>query len=254
MENNRDTGAKKPDKFFAGKGFYIVLFLCLAVIGVSVWALMTGPAALDGDEALKTELEAPVADFEETEEASENEQDYESAMWEVPEDAEEVLAEPEAPQTFAAAPSDPTAQPETNYDTARAFVWPVVGAVEMPYSVTALIYNTTMSDWRTHDGLDIAAPLGEKVMAAASGSIANVYTDQLYGTTVVIDHGSGLCSVYANLAELPTVKAGDAVLAGETIGAIGTTALCEIGEPTHLHFAMTLDGASVDPNDYLPAL
>lgn len=252
MENNRETGGIKSDKFFSGKGFYIVLFLCLAVIGGSVWALLSGPSASGETVLPDTNLEAPAAANEEETAGydSGSESEYESAMWEVPEDAEELPVEPMAPETASETPSEP----ETYYDTARAFVWPVIGSIETPYSVTALIYDATMSDWRTHDGIDIAAPLGGKVMAASSGTVAEVYNDQLYGTTVVIDHGEGLCSVYANLAELPTVKAGDAVLAGETIGAVGTTALCEIGKPTHLHFAMTLDGESVDPNDYLPAL
>jgi murein DD-endopeptidase MepM/ murein hydrolase activator NlpD len=96
--------------------------------------------------------------------------------------------------------------------------------------------------------------LGDKVMAAASGSVVELFSDPLYGTTVVIDHGDGICSIYSNLAEVPVVKVGDAILAGETIGSIGTTALCEIGETTHLHFAMTKNGESVDPYDYLPAL
>jgi murein DD-endopeptidase MepM/ murein hydrolase activator NlpD len=253
MENKREPGGTKSDKFFAGKGFYIVLFLCLAVIGGSIWALLSGPSASGETGMPDVNLEAPADGADSAvpaDSSAGSESDYESAMWEIPEGTEELPVEPQAPEPASETPS----QPETCYDTARAFIWPVVGSIETPYSVTALIYDTTMSDWRTHDGVDIAAPLGGKVMAASSGTVAKVYSDQLYGTTVVIDHGEGLCSIYANLAELPTVKAGDAVLTGETIGAVGATALCEIGKPTHLHFAMTLDGESVDPNDYLPAL
>ena len=251
MENNRGNNAAKSDKFFAGKGFYIVLFLCVTVIAASVWALLFGPANLKESGIPTLELQEPAENLEaEEEDQAEAGSDYETAMWEIPDDVEEVLVEAEAPQDITEAASIP----ETYYETARAFVWPVIGEVEMPYSVDTLVYDSTMGDWRTHDGVDIAGPLGEKVMAAASGSIVELYSDALYGTTVVIDHGDGLCSVYSNLAEVPVVTVGDAVLAGETIGAIGTTALCEIGETTHLHFAMTLNGESVDPNDYLPAL
>jgi murein DD-endopeptidase MepM/ murein hydrolase activator NlpD len=250
MENGRDSGGSKSEKFFTGKGFYIVLLLCIAVIGVSVWTLVSGTGTMEEPEALNAELEEPVSNADETDESLEAGSEYESAMWEIPDGTEEVLAEPEEPETASAA----VTEPETYSEPSRAFVWPVVGEIESPFSVTSLIYDSTMSDWRTHSGVDIAAPLGEKVMAAASGSIAEIYNDELYGTTVVIDHGDGLSSIYSNLAELPTVTVGDAVLAGETIGSVGTTAICEIGEPTHLHFAMTLDGASVDPNDYLPAI
>ena len=48
----------------------------------------------------------------------------------------------------------------------------------------------------------------------------------------------------------PNVEAGDPVSAGQIIGAVGTTAAAESGQP-HLHFAVTKDGKAVDPNEYL---
>jgi murein DD-endopeptidase MepM/ murein hydrolase activator NlpD len=48
------------------------------------------------------------------------------------------------------------------------------------------------------------------------------------------------------------VYVGDTVSVGEIIGSVGDTALCETNEVAHLHFAMSLDGAGVDPADYLP--
>jgi murein DD-endopeptidase MepM/ murein hydrolase activator NlpD len=110
-----------------------------------------------------------------------------------------------------------------------------------------------MRDWRTHDGLDIQAPLGQTVCAAMPGVVRFVQDDGFYGTFVTVDHGDGTCAVYANLASMPAVSVGDWVQAGDVIGAVGTTALCEIGQGTHLHFAVYLDGESVDPLDYLPA-
>ena len=86
-----------------------------------------------------------------------------------------------------------------------------------------------------------------------SGTVMAIEDDSLYGTVVTVDHGDGTSALYANLASLPAVSVGDHVEAGEVLGSVGTTALCEIGQGTHLHFAMYLDGASVDPLDYLPA-
>ena len=114
------------------------------------------------------------------------------------------------------------------------------------------MYDTTMGDWRTHDGVDIAAALGTHVMAGADGTVTDVYDDPLYGTTVVISHGGGYETVYSNLAATPTVEIGDKVSAGDTIGAVGTTAICEAGEVYHLHFAMSCDGASLDPRNTSP--
>ena len=134
-----------------------------------------------------------------------------------------------------------------------AFVRPVAGALETPFSVEALVYNRAMADWRVHTGADYAAALGTKVVAVADGVVREVHEDVMLGTTVVIDHGGELTSVYANLAALPTVAAGDAVTMGQTIGAVGATSLSEAADVCHLHFEMLKDGERVDPEDWLPA-
>jgi murein DD-endopeptidase MepM/ murein hydrolase activator NlpD len=118
--------------------------------------------------------------------------------------------------------------------------------------VEALAYDVTMGDWRTHSGLDIAAAAGTKVVAAASGTVSSVYEDDLLGTTVVIDHGKGLISVYANLAAVPSVKTGGKVSTGTVIGTVGTTAPAESGLAPHLHFALFKNDNAVNPLDYLP--
>ena len=132
------------------------------------------------------------------------------------------------------------------------FIWPVVGETENGYSMTALQYDRTMRDWRTHDGVDIAAALGEQVKAACAGTVTQVYDDEMLGCTVVIEHAGGLVSRYSNLPEIPTVAPGDVVVTGQVIGAVGDTAICESGEVVHLHFAMSQDGKSVDPTEYMP--
>ncbi len=246
MENNNGSGSKKLENFFAGKGFYIVLFLCAAVIGVSAWTLLSGTG---------TTVDEPINDImiaaTPTPTSAPIKPTPDESLWEIPDDAVEVVANPEPPAIGA----NEASEPEPVIQTApQSFIWPVVGEIEVPYSIDTLMYDRTMADWRTHDGIDIAAALGDKIMSCSSGTVTEVYNDALYGTTVVIDHGDGLVSVYSNLAEVPTVKIGDVVMAGETIGAVGTTALCEAGEAYHLHFAMKASGVSADPYDYLPAL
>lgn len=251
MENSKRSGGNKLDKFFAGKGFYIVLFLCAAVIGVSVWTLMSGEKTVVADQMPDISLQEPAAENEQNADAIEG--DTNDAMWEIPAGVEEVPVE--APDVASVTVSEPEPEtPAAAVDTARAFVWPVVGEVEMPYAVSYLVYSDTMGDWRAHDGLDVAAALGDRVLAAAAGTVSEVYDDPLYGTTVVIDHGDGLKSTYANLAGTPTVAVGDKVLCGDTIGSVGATAKCESAMSTHLHFAMSLYGESVDPVSYLPAI
>ena len=116
-----------------------------------------------------------------------------------------------------------------------------------------LSYDVTLRDWRTHDGIDIEAPAGTIVTATRGGTVESIVEDDLYGTVVTIDHGDGTKAVYANLAGMPAVNVNDAVEPGYIVGSVGTTALVEIGQGTHLHFALRANGASVDPLDYLQA-
>ena len=95
------------------------------------------------------------------------------------------------------------------------------------------------------------AETGPAVGACAAGTVESVETDDMLGTTVTIDHGAGLKSVYANLAEEVSVDPEDPVEAGTVLGAVGTSAISESAGPSHLHFAMQEYGVAVDPLNYL---
>ena len=133
----------------------------------------------------------------------------------------------------------------------RLIVSPLNGEVLAAFSVDQLAYNPTLGDWRTHDGVDISAKPGTTVLAASSGTVTAVEDDPMMGTTVVIEHDGGYQTTYANLQDTPTVSAGDAVSAGQIIGAVGTTAVAEAAQSPHLHFSVSKDGAFVDPNEFL---
>lgn len=233
MDNGKAAG--KAEKFFAGRGYYIVLALCLIVIGASVWSLVSKSG---GDTDVKPQIKV-----------------------------DDVIKEDDSKKDVlpvivtTPAPSEPTVDPDdaeitgtmTNDTLPTTWVRPLVGKTDREYSVETLSYDLTMKDWRTHDGVDILAEAGALVRAAADGTVESVKNDDLYGTTVTIRHGGGIKTVYSNLAETPTVSEGDTVRAGDVIGSVGDTALCEIGQPTHLHLAMSKDGESVDPMSYLPS-
>lgn len=235
--NSRSSG-EKLEAFFNGKGFYIVLFLCAAVIGASAWMLAAG------DRAMQSEISVMNRD--------ENER-VETVV--IPPLEESAPVEVTVPTEALPVPVEETPQPVWN-ETEPApaiYTWPLLGEIERGHSTETLGYDVTMRDWRTHAGIDIAAALGSTVTAAHEGMVSRVWKDDLYGTVVSVDHGDGVATLYANLADAPAVQVGDWVEAGSVIGAVGTTALCEVGQPAHLHFAVTVDGRSADPLDYLPA-
>jgi murein DD-endopeptidase MepM/ murein hydrolase activator NlpD len=115
------------------------------------------------------------------------------------------------------------------------------------YSDNKLVYDTTMDDWRVHDFINIASNLGTPVKACADGIVSDVKVDDMLGQEVIIQHGGGITSIYANLTSGVTVKKGQKVEAGDVIGAVGQTAISESALVPHLHFAITKNGQYVDP-------
>lgn len=216
---------------FAGKGYYIALIACIMAVGISGYVFVKTVRS----SAVETSAAAsipPTASQSAKPGSSEKPSDDEAAA-----SAQEDLME-DAYEATAAADDTVT--------------WPLEGDVLSSFSQEKLTYSQTMGDWRTHEGLDIAAEAGSPVSATQAGSVTAVYEDDFLGTVVVVSHSGDLATRYANLAEEPTVAVGDSVDAGQTIGYVGDTALLETAEPAHLHFEVYENGSAVDPLDYLP--
>ena len=98
---------------------------------------------------------------------------------------------------------------------------------------------------KAHLGVDYAAPTGTPIWASASGRVVECGSKPGSGNTVVIQHGNGLSTRYYHLQRFAAgMRAGRQVRQKDLIGYVGATGLAT---GPHLHFAVTKDGAFVDP-------
>lgn len=119
------------------------------------------------------------------------------------------------------------------------WTWPASGPVTSEFGYR----------WgRTHAGLDIGAPNGAPIWAAAAGTVSYAASMSGYGNMILIDHGGGVVTAYAHQSAI-LVSPGTRVAAGQQIGRVGST-----GNSTgpHLHFEVRVGGGARNPRGYLP--
>ena len=178
--------ANKIKSLLGGGGFYAVLALCVVAVGVGGYFLLLRqePQQEVPEETPDVQTTAPA-------ELPEHEPVVETVPMEEPEEEREPMEEPEEER-------EPVSMPEVTVDDTpvaaeapSVVVSPLQGEVVAAFSVDQLLYNETLDDWRTHDGVDIAAAAGDAVLAASAGTVLSVTDDPMMGTTVVIGHSDG---------------------------------------------------------------
>lgn len=128
---------------------------------------------------------------------------------------------------------------------ATPYLWPVLGSISSTFGETRL--SSAAGGVRPHKGVDISAPLGTPIVAAAEGIVVFAGWQAEMGKSIYLDHGHGFATMYGHLKTI-MVKKGEKVKKGQIIGRVGMT-----GNSTgpHLHYEVHVQGVPVNPQAYL---
>lgn len=123
---------------------------------------------------------------------------------------------------------------------ATSFTWPLRGRLTDGFGMRT---NPITGKHEQHNGIDLATPVGTRIVAPAPGTIQRQYYNAIGGNQLIIDHGNGYMSTYAHLSRF-VGKPGDTVLRGGVIGYSGNTG--RVTGP-HLHFGLRHNGIALNP-------
>lgn len=253
---------KKSSKVFDKEGFYIVLFVCLCIVAVTAVYISkynAKTARKVSQNVVKLQQASgrttdPVLSEEKINSVTTSKQQVKSTK--------DVALEMTKSKKISSKKSK-------RYLNSEGFklAYPVKGEITKKFDNKELQESKALGQWETHEGIDIACDLGTEVKAAKSGKVVDVITkdEKLtelgkdgYGASIVIDHGDGFRTVYANLAsDSLKLKKGENVKVGQIIGAVGDTSFREAVsiEGSHLHFAVLKksgkDYVTVNPQQFL---
>lgn len=210
--------------FFKRNAAYIVLALCVLAIGLAITLVMVNRSA------------------ELTAQNDEREQ------------IKVVTPEPtdDTPTPVIVEPTDDTpVVPDVPVVKIISFTMPVENATAVEDYTETLAYNSTLKRFEAHKAIDFFAEDGTPVYAAYDGVVSDVKTTLLTGTTVTVDHGDGLFTVYNSLTDGDKVFVGQSVKQGAEIGTVSNSNRQESKEGAHLHFQVVENGEAINPAKYL---
>ena len=136
------------------------------------------------------------------------------------------------------------APPEPTQGGPGTFSWPASGPITSPFGMRV---HPGTGEFKMHTGIDIGAPMGATITAAASGRVIFAGWESGYGNTIIVDHGGQASTLYGHCSQI-FVSNNQDVQRGQAIGAVGAT-----GDATgpHLHFEIRINGVAVDPTSRL---
>ena len=253
-------------KFLRDKGFALALLACLvAAAAAGVWAVRTVRDELDKNlSGLKTPDSTSTAPgIDEGLSTTTPQEDETTWEWPTEPAANSVSNVPKAASSASRSASSASSAPQAGSGSVRepsalqgasspasssaapASTQPVSGRVLNGYSGDELVYNKTLGDWRTHNGVDYACAQDAAVSAPVNGKVTAVETDGRWGGVVSIEDGEGRVWRVCGTADVQ-VKAGDTVSTGQTLGRAGNIPN-ECTEETHVHLEVLEGEKYLDP-------
>ena len=217
--------------FWRGKGFYLALTLVIAGAATAsffaVNSMMTHFGTGDAQSRIDGEETTPW-DTQSAQQAEKKQED-------VPVSSSSSSASSAAPSDAASAPASPS----------PSYVWPVEGEVTQSFTGDELVYNETMGDWRTHNGIDVVSKFGGAVFSPSAGEVKLAQTDDaLWGGVIEVQSGD-VTLRFCGLDEV-FVKEGDTLVQGDSIGVAGEVP-AEAAAGAHLHVECMQGGQYIDP-------
>ncbi|MBQ6000037.1 MAG: M23 family metallopeptidase [Clostridia bacterium] len=268
--------AKSNGLRFHKRGFPLAVLLLVGAFaaGSATFLALHDAMAPGAEEELRLSLPAPadsgisasdspsLRSEEETDAPPSSPERYEASSEGTPRITAIDPSSPPAPPALQADPV-PTRQEEADFaddlsvsaaalgdrTVSLLFIRPIDGSILKPWSADELVYSKTLADYRIHNGVDLAASPGTPVHAMADGILTDIYDDDLLGRIVEITHEGGTVTRYCNLQPtgLAGIRIGGSVKMGDVIAQVGESALCECGEPPHLHLETLRNGQFIDP-------
>lgn len=227
--------ASAISKFVTGKGFYLVLSCSVAAIALAGYIAYNQTVKLINDNLTDNDGIEYGSFF--------NADNDNVAVDEKTPDVPKTITE----DTTSIITTADTEAVNQDANSTRPMVMPVNGEILNDFSNGELVKSKTLGTWQTHDGIDISAVDGTNVYSMTTGTVTEVKEDALWGICIIVDHKNGLEGHYYGLSEDVSVKAGDEVKAGDTIGKAGNSAEAECAEEPHIHFGVKQDGSWIDP-------
>lgn len=136
--------------------------------------------------------------------------------------------------------------------TKITFIMPVKNAsVLKKYTHNTVVFNSTLGAYMGHMGIDYKAEEGTDFYCVYDGVVESIETSYLTGTTITVNHGNNLKTVYNSVEADEKLYEGKAVLKGEILGKVTANNLQEYKDGAHLHFEVEKSGEKVDPEEYL---